>query len=464
MLKLLCRHVEKTSCLWCRGLGSIFFTFCVVAANGCLQGKVNSNMYPSDTKFAVIGAGPGGLSAALALKKKGFSNIAVYEKNDDVGGKVESYIYEGKPYELGAILLAGNFKAIHRIAEEFEVPLREYHEATMVDEDFSEHRFGAWAEAKFSQTDLFWSAFKYMWIAWREGVHNEPGFVDVPADLTLTMQEYVKKNDIDSLSDPCEPMIVGLGYGYYNEVPAAYLVKLFYGFIRGSLEYALGFGHNGLTTPVNGYQDLWRTVAQSLPVKLSTAVQKIEKDGEQWQVHTAQGIKSYDQVILSVPAEISAQLVPSVSELGELSKQVRYYEYQVTVLKVDNFDRDKTWYFRGNRQRQQLGYPIAMTNPHKDTNVYMVYTQTGPSLSEEQVLARTKETIEKMGGNVTEVLTQKSWRYLPHVTGEAMRAGFYDRWRELQGKQGLWYVGGLFNFETVEHTVRFSNDLVERHF
>jgi phytoene desaturase len=52
----------------------------------------------------VIGAGLGGLSAAVRLAKKGFS-VSVLEKNENVGGKVNSVEANGYKFDTGASLL-----------------------------------------------------------------------------------------------------------------------------------------------------------------------------------------------------------------------------------------------------------------------------------------------------------------------------------------------------------------------
>ena len=43
-------------------------------------------------------------------------------------------------------------------------------------------------------------------------------------------------------------------------------------------------------------------------------------------------------------------------------------------------------------------------------------------------------------------------------------AGFYDQLAALQGCNATYWVGGLMNFEIVENTLAFSEDLVSRHF
>lgn len=57
-----------------------------------------SKLHPSlpvNTRIGIIGAGPSGLSAAYALAKLGYNNVAVLEKYHTVGGMCESVEIEG---------------------------------------------------------------------------------------------------------------------------------------------------------------------------------------------------------------------------------------------------------------------------------------------------------------------------------------------------------------------------------
>ncbi|MCG6136918.1 MAG: hypothetical protein MET45_20155 [Nostoc sp. LLA-1] len=60
--------------------------------------------------------------------------------------------------------------------------------------------------------------------------------------------------------------------------------------------------------------------------------------------------------------------------------------------------------------------------------------------------------------------TYDQWPYFPHVSSEAMQAGFYDRLEALQGQRQTFYVGGLLNFELVETIVEYSQHLVKKNF
>ena len=55
-------------------------------------------------RVAVVGAGLGGLSAAISLAQEGYS-VAVYEKNGQIGGKLNVHRAEGYSFDLGPSIL-----------------------------------------------------------------------------------------------------------------------------------------------------------------------------------------------------------------------------------------------------------------------------------------------------------------------------------------------------------------------
>ncbi len=61
-------------------------------------------MKQNETKVVVIGAGLGGLSAAVSLASEGFK-VSVYEKNDKAGGKLNVLKKDGFTFDLGPSIL-----------------------------------------------------------------------------------------------------------------------------------------------------------------------------------------------------------------------------------------------------------------------------------------------------------------------------------------------------------------------
>ena len=71
----------------------------------------------SKRKVLVIGAGPGGLAAAMILSKRGFE-VAVYEKRDVVGGRTAPQVIDGYTFEIGPtfVMLPEAFKEVFELA------------------------------------------------------------------------------------------------------------------------------------------------------------------------------------------------------------------------------------------------------------------------------------------------------------------------------------------------------------
>ena len=69
------------------------------------------------TRVAVLGAGPAGLGAALALSRSGV-DVTVFERAEQVGGLCRSMELWGEPVELGAHLLVRDDPTIDRLWDE----------------------------------------------------------------------------------------------------------------------------------------------------------------------------------------------------------------------------------------------------------------------------------------------------------------------------------------------------------
>lgn len=66
-------------------------------------------------KICIIGAGPAGLSAAVHLEKNGYTDYAILEREDHVGGKCHSPYHDGKRFEMGAIMGCPTYYAVHEL-------------------------------------------------------------------------------------------------------------------------------------------------------------------------------------------------------------------------------------------------------------------------------------------------------------------------------------------------------------
>ena len=74
-------------------------------------------MMDKNIKICIIGGGPAGLSAGMYLEQKGYENYTILERNDHVGGKCHSPHYNGRRYEMGAIMGVPSYYAVHDVEE-----------------------------------------------------------------------------------------------------------------------------------------------------------------------------------------------------------------------------------------------------------------------------------------------------------------------------------------------------------
>ena len=82
-------------------------------------------MADKNERICIIGAGPAGLSCAMYLEKKGYSDYVIYEKLNKVGGKCWSPklkvnhngVEEERSFETGAIMGAITYHAVSEMEE-----------------------------------------------------------------------------------------------------------------------------------------------------------------------------------------------------------------------------------------------------------------------------------------------------------------------------------------------------------
>ena len=63
---------------------------------------------PSD-RVCIVGAGPSGIHMALMLKRRGYTDLTIYEKTGRVGGKSYDINYRGVPNPLGTSFLEPSY-------------------------------------------------------------------------------------------------------------------------------------------------------------------------------------------------------------------------------------------------------------------------------------------------------------------------------------------------------------------
>jgi protoporphyrinogen oxidase len=77
---------------------------------------ISRNPVDCQARILILGAGPGGLSAAHFLSRHGFKNVTVFEKLGRVGGMCRSVTEDNQSFDLGAVFVSSAYREVLRMA------------------------------------------------------------------------------------------------------------------------------------------------------------------------------------------------------------------------------------------------------------------------------------------------------------------------------------------------------------
>lgn len=427
-----------------------------------------------DLRIAVVGAGPAGLTAAWTLRELGYDRVTVFEREAEVGGKVRSVTVDGQSYELGAYVVTEEYDTVLNLVQRHGLELREAPPRMVLDitGEHGPRGFGSWLLDERGVGESILALLRYLKLTRRYAELYEPGLRRVPPELSTPFATFQHDRMIEPVGLLFQPVFCSLGYGYYEEMPALYPLKFMDRSKVGIvLRSALGVDQDWPKLFTEGFQGLWRAVASDLPdVRTSTAVtalRRVRGDGPTRVEVTANGVTEvFDHVIFAASPDVARWLLDCTAEEEALLSQVRHLTYTATLFRAEDLDPldGITGYVAQHQTPATRGRTLLVSSPHAGSKVYLAYQLAGDDQDGQLLQAWLREDVVALGGRVTEVLEHARWRYFPHVGPDAVAEGWHARMDDLQAADGLSWVGGALNFETVEDSAAQARALVERYF
>lgn len=429
---------------------------------------------PLNTKFVIIGAGPAGMSTAIHLKKNGYNNITVLEKELDVGGKCLSFNYQDQIFDFGANLTTPRYNNIRALAQEVGLTLRELPQRRIV--SVSKEPYVSPANSSFIKKLLI-RAGALLYTVFRGLTKiDKPGYTNLRVNLEMPFEEWLKSYGLGQFAELFQVLFVSYGYGHLMNLPAAYALKFFdHIHLNASVDVVLGQEVSTTTDFKEGFQELWKRLQNKYEINVLTGV------GIESIVRTPSGVAvnfdqsyllpksnslsisseslNFDKLILACPLQSATFLDHSEEEIRLFSK-ISTYEYYVTLVEVENLPPISTYVFP-YAKKVSPGYPTVFYPPN-ETNMFLSYAYGGVGLDERTVQQRLRNTIEdpKIGGKVKRFVKTHKWQYFPHVSSKDMSEGFYDQLESLQGQFHTYYCGEIMSFTLTELIYDYCQDLV----
>ncbi len=485
-------------------------------------------MADKNDRICIIGGGPAGLSCAMYLEKKGYSDYVIYEKLNKVGGKCWSPklkvkhngVEEERSFETGAIMGAITYHAVSEM-EEFggyyhKGPDFKPGEPNMRREfrnldgtvdhpfepkvNFSIGKMLKLVKLKKQMKKLNelmqtkyvgYDCYGHLGVAKGEyygiskgvdghcGATNESSFPNYIKgtnpnlkDLALPFSEFCKLNGVEEVQRIWIAPFTSFGYGFFDEIPAALVMKYL------DVTTALEFVNMKLWTWQDGTQEIYECVNRKLqhPAVLETEVVKVERSDGKVNVTVRKGgeetTETFDKLIVTTPLDYFKDYADATAEEKELFGKIiheRYCDYIAT------FEPGKSpnisGYMVDNMVPERLGHAMVYYNrwQHLDRDcpatVYALANHTGtPDVDYDTVMKTMDEDMKKVGFPIKEKLFAQEVYYCPHVSPKDYADGWYDKLEALQGTLNTYYAGEIISFGDMEDTCAASKDIIGRFF
>jgi predicted NAD/FAD-binding protein len=406
---------------------------------------------PAD-RVGIVGGGAAGLSAALALARAGYRRVTVLEAADRVGGKCCTFQFQDRSYELGAGALTSAYKNVRALMREHDVRAEAGASGLFIDVETRASSF-VWPPLKqHSAWRVGWAVAKLLAAVMTDRRLHRPGLDGTRRELAAPFAEWARARGVAEAAALVEPWFTGFGYGYFDEVPAAYVLKYIALFRFPIYEILDG-----------GYQGLWERAARGLDVRLSARVQSITR-ADQITVESAAGRFTFDALVLACPLDAALAFLDADEEERALLSRIRLNDYHVVAARIDGAPRARYGFFPRHLSRAHAGQPMFFYRRWLDRDLTLFYALPPDGATLDDSVSAVRATVERLGARVASVERTHAWRYFPHVSPHDFASGWYERFEARQGRRRTFYCGEVGQFSAVEPVVAYSRALVERCF
>ncbi len=446
-------------------------------------------------KICIIGAGPAGLSAAMYLEQKGYFNYTILEKEDHVGGKCHSPHYNGRRYEMGAIMGVPSYYAVHDVEEFCGIT----HDGPKLNRNYKNLKgkviepfepkknplkiprllkmrkqlkvFGELLETKYKGYDV--NGHRGVAEGRYDGYAVTPDREKISGenpnlkDLALPFKEFCELNGVELVQDIWIGPFTSFGYGYFDEIPAAYVLKYL------DFQTTMNFVKVNLWTWKEGTQYIWECLNDKLrnQARLNSDITSVERHDGKVFVTVNDEVEVYDKIIVTAPLQFLPNYFDATEEEKELFSKIDYERYDVLAVETKPENHPEiSYYIFDNMTPERYGHLMVYYRRWKDSvdqviTTYALRNHRGKRTYKTSACKKiVLKDLEAMGNAASKVVNEKNWYYFPHVFTEDYAAGWYDKVEAMQGMNGTYYAGEIMSFGDMDETAEYSRELVDRFF
>ena len=429
-------------------------------------------------RIAIIGGGPAGLSAGMYLEKKGYENYVIYERQDRVGGKCWSPHYNGRRYEMGAIMGVPSYYAVEDVEKFCGIT----HDGPKLNRNYKDSD-GNVIEP-FART--LGNIIRNPWLLKMKGQLKKFGEL-----LETKYQGYdvnghrgVAEGRYDGYAvTPGREKVEGVNPNLkdlampFKDFCETYVLQYL------DFQTCMNFVKVNLWTWKEGTQYIWEQLNDHIkhPAVLNSNIEKVErKDGKVF-ITVNGAVEEFDKVIVTAPLYIPnkradgqkgmVEYFDARDDEKELFSKIDYERYDVQAFLTDPDKHPEiSYYVFDNMVPEKLGHLMVYYRRWRDQIDQVITTyalrkhKNSKEIPYEECRQMVQDDLKIMKNPAKEVINEWSVYYFPHVFSEDYAAGWYDKVEAMQGKYDTYYAGEVMSFGDMDETAEYSRELVERFF
>ncbi|MDD6258939.1 MAG: FAD-dependent oxidoreductase [Erysipelotrichaceae bacterium] len=448
-----------------------------------------------NTRIAIIGAGPAGLSAGMYLEQAGYENYTILERNDHVGGKCNSPHYNGRRYEMGAIMGVPSYYAVHDVEEFAGVT----HDGPKLNRNYKDKdgkvidpfnpkknpmliprllkmrnqvkKLGELLETKYKGYDVNGhrgvAQGRYEGDAVTPEREHIEGVNENLKDLAMPFKEFCEMNGVELTQDIWIGPFTSFGYGYFDEIPAAYVLKYL------DFQTTMNFVNVNLWTWKDGTQSIWEALDRKLKhsARLNSEIEKVERKDDKVYITVNGKVEEYDKLIVTAPLQFFGDYADIREDEKSHFDKIDYERYDTMAVTTKPEDHPEiSYYVFENMTPERYGHLMVYYRRWKDDINQPIVTyvlrnhKDKPEIPYEAAQKTVLNDLRTMHNPADKVINEGKWYYFPHIFSEDYAAGWYDDVEAMQGKYNTYYAGEIMSFGDMDETAEYSRELVERFF
>jgi len=404
------------------------------------------------------------LSAARLLKEAGVSDVVVFEARAVPGGKALSVIADGALHELGTCYSTLAHGLTNRWMKALGIA-----QVCLGRQMFDGAPFVDYLRAG-AGAPLPIELVRYL-LAWRRHMALAGRGIDTQRfreECAQPIGDWLAERKLSRMRRFMLRALTVLGYGFLDELPACQA-------LRWATPSLIASGlFDEIRMPAGGWQSFWMRLAEGLNVRLNEPVVEVVREGPGGVLTTPYARCRFEQLLVTIPLDDFARLTPFSPAEQAIASAISWGRYVTTLVRVagwfTNYETD-AW-SRAVEPGAASGSLLAARRPPPGLRSGQAAGQAGElyvcgqySGTDDFDLSRIlRADIAARGGRVQEILQQRVWRYMPHYSAEAIRAGLLGEMRRVQGELQTWYSGASFSHEAVSNITRLNERLVPQIF